>query len=566
MPYTFRGRTFRKVGVVGSGNIGPDIALLFTKVLHGAGTPVVVVDIVEEALRRGEDRVAKKVDRGVESGAFTAEVAEGMRKNLLFSGDYADLEGCDLVVEAATENLDLKRKIFADLSRVCGDEAILASNSSHLEPEAIFEGLAHPERALVIHYFFPAERNRALEIVPSPDTDPDLVRFLLDFYEEIGKAPIQVKSRYGYALDPIFEGIFLASALCVEEGLGTTKEVDRAASLALGLGIGPFTAMNLTGGNPITLHGLDVMGEKVSPWFRSPGILKEAVEKGEAWDVARRGEEVPLDAEREGEIASRLQGAYFGLVCEVLDSGIATLADLEMAVEMGLEIRAPFRLMNQIGISHVRRLVQDYADRNEGFPVAKVLREQEEKGLPWEIPYVLREDRGDVAVVTIRRPRVLNALNGEVFDQIQRHLGAIAEDPRMIGAVITGYGTKAFVSGADVGFLAAIGSPEEAERTSKASQALLDSIGRLGKPVVCAMNGLALGGGNELAMACTARIARKGLAVLAGQPEVNLGIIPGAGGSQRLPRLIGIEPAAHLMRAARMISSEEAVRMGLILR
>lgn len=566
MAYTFRGRTFKKVGVVGSGNIGPDIALLFTKIFHESGSPVVVVDIVDEALKRGEAQVTKKVKKGVETKAFRPEAAEGMLKNLTFTKDYQQLAGADFIVEAATEDLALKRKIFASLAEICGDDAILASNSSHLEPDVIFEELRKPERALVIHYFFPAERNRALEIVPSDRTDPSLVRFLLDLYVEIGKVPIQVKSRYGYAIDPIFEGLFQAAALLVEEGLGSTKEVDTVARRALGLGVGPFTAMNLTGGNPITQHGLEIMHEKVAPWFRSPKSLDEAVEKKRPWEVPGRGEKIAVDPDREREIASLLQGAYFGLVCEVLDSGLATLADLEMAVEIALVINAPFQMMNETGISESLALVEAYAARNEGFPVPKVLSDQAEKARPWEIPYVIREDRGDVAVITIRRPRVLNALNGDVFDQIRKQVEAVGADPKIAAAVITGFGTKAFVSGADVGFLAAMTGPEDAAKGAAGSQAVLDVIEGIGKPVICAMNGLAFGGGNELAMACTARVAPKGLRILAGQPEVNLGIIPGAGGTQRLPRIVGVERAARMMRTGRPISSAEAKEIGLILR
>ncbi|MGE3966345.1 MAG: enoyl-CoA hydratase/isomerase family protein, partial [Planctomycetota bacterium] len=123
-----------------------------------------------------------------------------------------------------------------------------------------------------------------------------------------------------------------------------------------------------------------------------------------------------------------------------------------------------------------------------------------------------------------------------------------------------------FVSGADVNFLAAITSAAEGERTSLGSQRTLNVIESLRKPVVCAMNGFAFGGGNELAMACHARLARKGLKVLAAQPEPNLGIIPGAGATQRLPRWIGVERAAELLRTTRSISSAEACSLGLVAR
>ncbi|MBL8748946.1 MAG: enoyl-CoA hydratase/isomerase family protein, partial [Planctomycetes bacterium] len=137
-------------------------------------------------------------------------------------------------------------------------------------------------------------------------------------------------------------------------------------------------------------------------------------------------------------------------------------------------------------------------------------------------------------------------------------------DPKVKGIVLTGFGKKAFVSGADVNFLAKIDSVAMGERTSRASQVCVDAVAAVQKPTVAALNGLAFGGGIETAMACEARIATKGLKVLAGQPEANLGIIPGAGGTVRLPRLVGIERANEMLRTCRPISSEKALAFGLI--
>ena len=134
----------------------------------------------------------------------------------------------------------------------------------------------------------------------------------------------------------------------------------------------------------------------------------------------------------------------------------------------------------------------------------------------------------------------------------------------MNAVVLTGFGVKAFVSGADVKFLAKIESREQGERTSADSQDCLNRIEDCKKPVVCAYNGLAFGGGNELAMACDVRVALAHLTVLAAQPEVNLGIIPGAGGTQRLPRLIGFEKAALLLRTGKPLSAVEALESGLV--
>jgi enoyl-CoA hydratase/carnithine racemase len=196
--------------------------------------------------------------------------------------------------------------------------------------------------------------------------------------------------------------------------------------------------------------------------------------------------------------------------------------------------------------------------------VPQVLVKQAESGKPWHIPMVFQEDRENIALVTIRRPSALNALNTPIMDQIREIFSNIKENDKIEGAVLTGFGIKAFVSGADVREIMSKRSQEDMEAYALKGQEVLNLIENLGKPVVCAMNGLAFGGGNELAMACTARIAIKGTKVLCGQPEPKLGIIPGYGGSQRLPRLVGLANAWPLLRSGNPISSAEALRIGLI--
>ncbi len=558
------GRRISKIGVVGSGNIGPDITLYFSKVLHMNDVPVVVVDIAESALKSGEVRVKGKLSRGVKTGAFQQEEVDSMIADISWTTDYSQLSGADLVVEAATEDRAIKSKIFSELEKICPETAIFASNSSHIEPENIFAEAKNKRRCLVIHYFFPAERNIIVEVVPGKDTASEITDFLLKFYEQIGKAPIKVKSRYGYAIDPIFEGLFLAAALLVERGVGTVKQMDAMAQRALGLGVGPFTAMNLTGGNPITQHGLTQMYEKINSWFHCPKILDSQISIGKPWDTPMRGEDVGYSENDFETVSNFLRGAFFGLVCEILDSGIANIADLEMAVENALVMNPPFQMMNTIGVDKSLELVKAYAKEWPGFVVPKVLIKQAESGKPWDIPFVFREDRNNIAVVTIRRPKMLNALNSFVMSQLSDIFTEIKEDKKIKGAVLTGFGVKSFVSGADINMLARIKIPEDGETLALKGQETLNLIENLGKPVICALNGLAFGGGNELAMACTARIAKKGLKALVAQPEPKLGIIPGFGGSQRFPRIVGLLNAWPILRTGNPISSSEALRIGLI--
>lgn len=564
MAFTFRGRTINKVGVIGSGQIGPDIALHFAKVLHSCDCHVVVVDVVQEALDKGKAKLFKKVDKGGETGAFSAADVEGMKSHVAFTSDYSQLKGADLVIEAATEDLPLKIRIFKQVEELVSPEAILGSNSSHLEPERIFSELRNKGRALCTHYFFPAERNPAMEIIPAKDTNSEVTEFMMRLYESMGKIPVRVGSRYGYAVDPLFEGLMLAGIQCVDAGLGDTKQVDTVAAKCLGLAVGPFTGQNLTGGNPISAHGLGEMHKLLNPWYRVPERLQKMVDAKANWEVPARGETVEVPPDKAKIIEEEMMGAYFAMVCDTLDSGVISTSDFDLIISVALDMKPPFKLMNSLGVDKALKLVEAFAKKYPDMPVSRCLREQAASGKPWVVLDVLFEKKGDVGVITIRRPKALNALNSKVFKELESYCEIITNDPSIKAGVITGFGNKAFVAGADIKEMAGLTDPAQGEAFARKGQIASSRLEELGKPIVAAINGLALGGGCELAMCCTARVAPKGIKMFAGQPEVNLGLIPGMGGTQRLPRLVGFEKASEMIRTAKPISSAQALEYGLI--
>ncbi|HEY2010810.1 MAG TPA: enoyl-CoA hydratase-related protein [Rhizomicrobium sp.] len=174
---------------------------------------------------------------------------------------------------------------------------------------------------------------------------------------------------------------------------------------------------------------------------------------------------------------------------------------------------------------------------------------------------VMYERKGGVAYVTLNRPKVLNALNTCTWRDLRTAFECARDDLSIRGVILTGAGDKAFIAGADITELAHF-TAVEAERSSRFGQEVLDLIEGLGKPVIAAVNGFALGGGCETAMACTIRIAVENAKF--GQPEVKLGLPPGGGGTQRLPRLVGKGHAMHLILSGDMIDAQEAYRIGLI--
>src|SRR5437867_8649464 len=174
---------------------------------------------------------------------------------------------------------------------------------------------------------------------------------------------------------------------------------------------------------------------------------------------------------------------------------------------------------------------------------------------------LLYEKRGPIAYVTLNRPKVLNALNQATWDDLRTAFEDARDDAAVRGVILTGAGDKAFIAGADISELAQI-TAVEAQKSSRFGQEVLDLIENLGKPVIAAVNGFALGGGCETAMACTIRVASEKAKF--GQPEVTLGLLPGGGGTQRLPRLVGKGRALQLILSGEIISAQEAYRIGLV--
>jgi enoyl-CoA hydratase len=174
---------------------------------------------------------------------------------------------------------------------------------------------------------------------------------------------------------------------------------------------------------------------------------------------------------------------------------------------------------------------------------------------------VLYEKKGAIAYVTVNRPKVLNAMNTPTWKDLRTAFEDARDDTAIRGVILTGAGNKAFIAGADIGELAHVAA-FEAEQSSRFGQEVLDLIENLGKPVIAAVNGFALGGGCETAMACTIRIAVDSAKF--GQPEVGLGLVPGGGGTQRLPRLVGKGRALQLILSGETITAQEAYRIGLV--
>lgn len=208
-----------------------------------------------------------------------------------------------------------------------------------------------------------------VELIPSTGKDKALVQNLFAFYKSIGKATIVEKSSYGYAIVQIFEGLCQIAMMCLEKGLENKKQIDKVACDTLGLGVGSFNALNLTGGNPITAHGLDKMHEKLMAWLKTPALLNEAVKYKTNWNIDMKDEVVEVPAELNDRLRDELLGGNFSLASFIIDLGITNIKDLDLSCKKSLSVKVPFTFMNEFGVTKAFEAVKKFNARHPTFKI-----------------------------------------------------------------------------------------------------------------------------------------------------------------------------------------------------
>jgi len=543
-----------KVGVIGSGAIGPDLAYGFISALaKSGGGQVYLLDIRQEALDAGMKRIEGYIAKGLSRGKLSPRVAEAIREGLVTTMKMSDLAECEYVLEAASEDLAIKRAILKNLEEVVSKDCLIGFATSGIPRSWIVEEARHPQRCFVNHPFFPAWRSPPIEVVLSGDEA--LGKRMIATLKRSGKIPLIVKDVPCFAADDIFCNYCAEAARLFAEGTATPAQVDKVVNDAIGGG-GPFNVMDLTKGNLLNIHCLELMRDAPTggPWFDPPPIFAEQGNK--PWHDPRNPGDPRVDAETAKEILDRILAVLFARTYFVVDNGICSPRELNWLTRMALGFRKGLLdLAEEYGADTVHDICVRYAERFPGFHVPKSILERD---LVHFQRNVIVERDGELAVVTIWRPEVLNALNDQTMEELQEVLGELEADPAVRGVVLTS--EDGALAGADIMELAALKTPEEAEQKCLRGQAVLNRIAAMRTPVVAAVNGPVLGGGSELCMACHARVV--GPRLMLGQPEVNLGIIPGYGGTQRMPRLIGLERGVDLVRTGRPVRAREACEWG----
>lgn len=501
----------KEMAVVGSGTIGPDIAYGFRVAFPDM--KLYLVDVVEEPLNKAKARFGEYAKKGLERKTIKPEQVDKILGNIVYTTDYSQLKNCELVIEAATENLDLKKKILTQIESVVAKDAIITSNTSGILAHQIFSHLNHPERTTNTHFFEPAWRSMGVEVINWEKTSPDTVNWLLWFFAQAGKAPIAAQDAFSFVLNRLFETWGSETAWMLQKA--TSKEIDYISEEFLGAG--PFGIMT----NPLTYSSM--MRRTAEGAAYTPSKLLLSVDK---WAANKPRTKVNVDPEIAEWIRMRFLGCVFSQAFDIADRNIGTSSDLNFGSMIALGYKKGiFDLMASLGVEKVKHYTAKFDAERPGFPKpAKPI--QEYLDFPRDI---LVDKKDGVVILTQRRPQAANALSDKTCNEILAELKKGEADPSVKGFVITGYGPKAFCAGADIGgFVATFGNHEKGQALSRGNSKVLEYIDKMNKPVVAALNGLAMGGGTELAIRCHSMVAME--RAFMQLPEITLGMIPGMGG------------------------------------
>jgi enoyl-CoA hydratase/3-hydroxyacyl-CoA dehydrogenase len=513
---------------------------------------VYLLDIKKEALNAGVGRIEGYINKALARGKMSQKAAEATLAALVPTMEIKDLADCDYVLEAASEDLKVKKAILKNLEQVVRPDCLIGFATSAIPRAWIAADASHPERCFINHPFYPAWRALPIEVVSS-GTDARFSAKMLEVMQKLGKVPISTTDVVAFAADDVFSNYICEAVRIVEEGIATPAQVDFIVNSAIGGG-GPLNVMDLTNGNVLVAHIQELMQGEYGDWFAPPALL---VKKGtDRWRNPKGNEDTSHTDAQAKQIMDRILAVLLGRAYAVAENGVCEPSDLNWLLRMSLGFNeGTLDLGKKFGADKVAELVQAYAKAHPGFPVPKCIAE---KKLPEYLRDVTVQRDGNIAIVAVRRPEVKNALCMQAVQELKAAFESLDKDPGVQGVILTGYSGP--LSGADVNEFTSLTTREETEGICYKAHPVQKFIAGMKKPVVAAVDGPVMGGGAEFCMSCHARVVGKNL--LFGQPEVNLGIIPGYGATQRLPRIVGVEKALELLRTARPVGAEEACKMG----
>jgi len=550
------------VAIVGAGNMGSGIAQKTAQEMF----QVQMADREEKWVERGQKIISDFLEEAVERRIFSESQVQEIKGRISGVVGVENIDSkTDLVIEAVFEDFNVKADVFKILDENCGDQTILASNTSSLSVNELSKATTRPDRFVGLHFFYHPAKNRLVEVIPAEDSSEDTISRVVQYCKQLGKVVIVCKDRPGFVVNRFFVPWLNEACLLFEEGHGTPAQIDAVARQAFNIGMGPFALMNLTG-PPIALHSTDYLAQQLdTPRYNGAQNLRNLVDENQMWEM---DQEENCDNELASIIRERLLGVVFSVASQIVEEEICSMEDVDRGAKVGLRwALGPFELMNEFGVDEAYRMAKSYSElhgETSGFKLPEFLEIKAETGNPWMFEFVDAEIKNGIATININRPEAMNALNETVVGQLGALVDSLNEDATIHTIVLEGAG-KAFVAGADVKFfvdrLDENAFPKIYDFTAEGHN-VLAKIENSPKTTIALTTGLALGGGLELALSCDYRIGTRRTQFRF--PETSIGIYPGLGGTQRTTRICGVNAARWAILAGNWIGPKQGEDLGLI--
>jgi len=520
---------------------------------------VQMVDREEQWVNRGEKIISDFLEEAIERRIFRSDQVESIKNRITgVVGTENVAPDTDLVIEAVFEDFDIKTAVFRTLDKVCDEKTILASNTSSLSVNELAKATGRPDRFVGLHFFYHPAKNRLIEIIPAETTSAESLNAVEQYCKTMGKVVIICKDRPGFVVNRFFVPWLNEACHLLDEGVASIAQIDSVAEKAFNIGMGPFALMNLTG-PAIALHATNYLSEQLNcSRYSGAKSLRDTIENSGMWEI---GEDTECNEDIAEIIRERLLGQVFAVSSQIVEEEICSIEDVDRGAKVGLRwAEGPFEIANKIGIKKAIRMAKSYSELAE-FKLPLWMEEKEEL---FKFNYIDIDIDGKIAKIKLNRPEAMNALNESLVEQLGSALDLLNSRDDIDTIVLEGAG-KAFVAGADVKFFVDKINQDDIKEIydfTAYGHEVLNKLEKSEKTTIALTTGLALGGGLELALSCDYRIGTRRSQFRF--PETSIGIFPGLGGTQRTPRICGIEAARYAILAGNFLDSETASALGII--
>lgn len=554
---------------VGAGTMGASLAQAYAQ----NGFVVGLLDVSDEILATALGAIDGELNEARER-IFTDEQIDSIKSRILTTTYYETSckgKSLNIVVEAATERIDIKKEIFKTLDKLCAPHVVLATNSSSLDTNVLAKATNRPDKVVWMHYFYLPHKNRGGEYAGT-DTASEESKKIAEKYMRLGgKIPTPIlSSRKGGAADIIFVSLLLEAARMLEEGY-KIAEIEEAGKKAYNIPVGFLQLMDMTG-LPVGLFSMRSFSDSSNPddplyrvynnFYTSPKAFIDIIDR---YNAAEDKESVKwvsddsilhetVDESTVQKLCERFWGVGFMTSIEVVENGIVHIEDLEYLCQNAFVWqKGPFTIMNELGIQEVMRVVQERGElaKSQGFhfPVPEMLKKQAASGKPWEFKlrsvFLRKLKKKHVSWITFSSPKTANAMDNRVFAEFKKSFNDAEEDPDVNLIIFDTAPIKSFIAGANVpAFIENIKTGhfrKILDDTRTWQQVLFNDMTRSKKPRIALVDGQTFGGGVEVAMAFADD--PNAIVVITERtsftmPETRLGIYPGLRGTLLLPQLI----------------------------